>query len=375
MRLLHLADLHLGWGPPNLPGERQNERRRERDRLLEKAVDYALSPGGNIQVVLIVGDLFETYRPEDALVRQVTRELGRLTRAGVTVVTVPGNHDEMTYRDSVYRQYGEGWPGELVRDPMPALSVSQEVGGTGLHIYSLAYTGGLTRPAALGTFPRTRDPGLHIGAFHGSLDWAGPGDRSLPLSSSQLAPAGYHYIALGHYHRSSQRPVGRGTAVYPGAVEFKSFRDPGTGFFTVAEFTAGGVELENVPAEVRRHQARELDISSLAGQDQLRAACRKLADPGLMLQLTLTGTPQFSFDLEALGEGLQRDFFYLELVNSAYYFSGSFLDTLAQEPTVRGYFLRRMREKQEKAATPEEERLLQQALLKGLAALEGRERP
>lgn len=66
-----------------------------------------------------------------------------------------------------------------------------------------------------------------IGAFHGSLDWEGLGDRSLPLSSTKLADAGYKYIALGHYHRFSSKVVGNGLAVYPGAVEFKNFSDPG----------------------------------------------------------------------------------------------------------------------------------------------------
>ena len=39
-------------------------RRRELDQLLEKAVDYALSPQNKIHAVLIVGDLFEHYCPD-----------------------------------------------------------------------------------------------------------------------------------------------------------------------------------------------------------------------------------------------------------------------------------------------------------------------
>ena len=126
LRILHLADLHLGWEPAYLPGEKSNIRRRERDQLLEKTVDYALSPQNNIQAVLIVGDLFEHYRPEGTLVMQVMEQIARLTKAGLLVVTVPGNHDEITYRESVYRQYGDNWPGYLVRNPMPALSFSGE---------------------------------------------------------------------------------------------------------------------------------------------------------------------------------------------------------------------------------------------------------
>jgi exonuclease SbcD len=372
LRLLHLADLHLGWVPGYLPEEKQKVRRWERDQLLEKAVDFALSPQGNIQAVLIVGDLFEDYCPEEPLVKHVMGQIHRLTKAGLLVVTVPGNHDEITYHDSVYRRYGEHWPGLLVRNPMPELLVSRQLNGTVLHIYSLAYTGGLTNLSALDTFPRTDVPGLHIGAFHGSLDWKGLPDRSLPLNSTQLAAAGYDYIALGHYHRYSEKKVGSAKAVYPGAVEFKSFSDPGSGCFTILEEKGGDLEIEKVPpAHLRHYQFHELEISSFTNLEEICETCRKLTDPEIMLHLTLSGTPRFSFQEEQLATALEADYFYIELQNKVHYFTDSFLENIAREPTVRGLFVRRLQEKQQAAATEREQKVLELALLKGLAALEG----
>ncbi len=234
IRLMHLADLHLGWEPNYLPDDKKKIRRRERDQLLAKAVDYALAPKNDIQGMLIVGDLFEKYKPEDSLVRETMRQLSRLTAQGMMVVTIPGNHDEITYRESVYRTQGANWPGTLVTNPMPAHCLSRHgIHDTPVHIYSLAYTGGLTKAATMENLPCPEEPGFHIGAFHGSLDWEGLGDRSLPLRSSVLAGAGYDYIALGHYHKYGNYSIGNSIAVYPGAVEFKSFNDPGTGHFTV----------------------------------------------------------------------------------------------------------------------------------------------
>jgi exonuclease SbcD len=372
LRLLHLADLHLGWEPRYLSDEKRKIRRRERDRLLEKAVDFALSPQGNIQAVLIVGDLFEEYCPEEPLVKEVMEQLHRLTKAGLLVVTVPGNHDEITYRESVYRRHGEQWPGELVRNPGPALCVSKQINGVALHLYSLAYTGGLTRLLSQDALPRADAPGLHLGAFHGSLDWEGQPERSLPLSSAQLAAAGYDYIALGHYHRYSEKKVGSAKAVYPGAVEFKSFSDPGSGHFTVAEFRGENVEIEKVyPAHLRLHQFRELEISSFAGLQEIGESCRKFADPEAMLHLTLSGTPRFSFYEDQLAEALEKDFFHIEFRNAVHYFAEGFLESVAREPTIRGLFVRRLQESQKTAASAREEKVLELALLKGLAALEG----
>ena len=370
-RILHLADLHLGWEPAYLPEEKSKLRRRERDQLLEKAVDYALSPQNNIHAVLIVGDLFEHYCPDGALVTQVMGQIDRLSKAGMFVVTIPGNHDEITYRESVYRQYGDNWPGYLVRNPMPALSFSSEVKGTGVHIYSLAYTGGVTRPGSIESFPRSDASGIHIGAFHGSLDWEGLADRSLPLDSSLLAAAGYDYIALGHYHRYMERKVGSGIAVYPGSVDFKSFNDPGTGFLTIAEYTATHFKIETAPIAVRRHQFQKLDLSAFAGLEELRQTCLQFADPEVMAKLNLTGTPCFPVNAETLTAELENYFFLLEIESSAHFFAESFLDSIAGEPTVRGIYVRRMRERQKEATTKREQKVLEQALLKGLSALEG----
>lgn len=76
IRCLHLADLHLGWMPSQLGG-REEERGRERDQFLKKAVDLALTPASGIRLVIIAGDLFETHRPGPELVETVLRELRR----------------------------------------------------------------------------------------------------------------------------------------------------------------------------------------------------------------------------------------------------------------------------------------------------------
>ena len=371
LRILHLADLHLGWNPAYLSEEKRKTRRRERDQLLEKAVDYALSPQNSIHAVLIVGDLFEHYCPDGALVSQVIDQIARLSKAGILVVTTPGNHDEITYRESVYRQHGDNWPGYLVRNPMPELSVSSEVNGTGVHIYSLAYTGGVTRPGSIASFPRKDASGIHIGAFHGSLNWEGLADRSLPLDSSLLASAGYDYVALGHYHRYMERKVGSGKAVYPGAVEFKSFNDPGNGSLTIVEYTGNDIKIETVPIVVRQHQFQEMDLSDFANPEELRQACLQIADREVMTHITLSGTPCFPVNTEMLNVGLEPYYFHLEIENTAHFFAESFLDSIAQEPTVRGTYVRRIREKQKEASTEREQKVLEQALLKGLAALEG----
>ena len=223
IRVLHLADLHLGWSPTFM-GNLQEERQRERDDLLKRAVDYVLSEKGAIQMVIIAGDLFETHRPDPALEDAVVKDLRRLIDNGISVVTVPGNHDEISYHDSVYRRRAANWPGILVQNPYPERVANLEINNTPIYLYSLAYTGGLTKPIMDATnLPKSGDtPGVHIGIFHGSLDWDA-GDRSLPLASDALATAGYDFVALGHIHKYQEKKKGKTFFLYPGAIEAKSF--------------------------------------------------------------------------------------------------------------------------------------------------------
>lgn len=383
LRLLHLADLHLGWNPRFL-GPAAGARQRERDGLLARAVDFVLNEQP-VDLVLIAGDLFETHKPDAALVEYTINHLSRLDRAGVAVVTVPGNHDEITYHDSVYRVHGGRWPGVLVRNPMPEHVETLHVNGSDVYIYGLAYTGGLTRTRPpIDRFPRVEGDGFHIAVFHGSLDWDA-GERSLPLSSEALAAARYDYIALGHIHRPSQHKIGSGVAVYPGAIEGKGFSDPGIGTYTIAALTrvdGGGagsrvhVELTTFPAGVRPVRTLELDITALADMDAVYERIKAEAVSGsgaeqALLRVRLVGASPGTLDVESLHARLGDACYYLEISDETTTLDDAVMDHLALEPTVRGEFVRRMRQHIAAAADEGERALFTRALRRGLAALEG----
>lgn len=367
IRCLHLADLHLGWRPGKLGG-REEERGRERDQLLKKAVDFALTPASGIRLVLIAGDLFETHRPGTELVEAVLRELRRLEQANIPVLTVPGNHDEITYHDSVYRQRRNDWPGFLVTNPMPEKVAALSIGDTPCHFYAMAYTGGLTKATELlGDFPSPAESGVQIGVFHGSLDWEA-GERSMPLSSQGLAAAGYDYVALGHIHRYQEKTVNRTLMLYPGAVEGKSFADPGTGNFTVVEVGDGSPVVEQVPAAVRAHRQVKIDVSGMETEAELEKELKKTAAPDALVQIRLVGVFSFLPNLERLAAGLQDGFYHLEICDETEHFNLETLKGWAAEPTLRGAFLRRMLQRVETAAGQEERKIAYLALVKGIAA-------
>ncbi|HEX6970930.1 MAG TPA: DNA repair exonuclease [Limnochordia bacterium] len=380
IHVLHLADLHLGWRPQALAG-REAERQRERDSLLRRAVDWALRPSSEVALVVIAGDLFDHHRPPEELVRAVLDDLGRLTRAGIELVTVPGNHDELTYHDSVYRMHAAEWPGILIDGAQPARVATREIQGFACHLYGSAYVGGLTRTdSPLERFPRTSDPGLHLAVFHGSLD-PDAAHRSLPLRPEALSAAGYDYVALGHVHRHRQHPLGRTVAVYPGAVEGRGFDDPGVGHLTVVRLGDGPPRLEAVPIDARPIRSTAVDVTHLDGAgdptnfiEAVSAAALEVANQAAIQRIRLTGVPAVRLSaelLDRLWERLQPHFYYLELEDATRAVPEEAAARWAGEPTVRGLFIQRMQRAIAAATDPSMRARLERALWRGLDALEG----
>ncbi|QIA26775.1 DNA repair exonuclease [Thermaerobacter sp. PB12/4term] len=370
-RILHLADLHLGWEPRFMAPDRAAERRRRRDRLLARAVDYALEASHQVGLVLIAGDLFETHRPPESLVQEVISQLRRLEAAGVPVVTVPGNHDEITYHDSVYRRFAAAWPGVLVQNPLPEPVATLAVAGFPVHIYSLAYTGGVTPAGSpLTAFPRLDEPGLHVAVFHGTLGHWG-GDRSLPLDREALARAGYDYVALGHIHQALEERLGRTPAVYAGAVEGKGFDDPGTGAFTLVEVEPGRgvVAVRREPVPVQPVETLRIDAGTFGSAAELGSYLASLAAPDRILRLELHGTPAFAVDGPALQAEHATRFFHLEIHDATEPVSWDDLLQWSREPTITGLFVRRLLDQLEGETEPRRRRVVERALRLGVQAL------
>ncbi|NLK51997.1 MAG: DNA repair exonuclease [Syntrophomonadaceae bacterium] len=373
LKILHLADLHLGWEPGFL-GSRTPEWREKRDQVFSAVVEYAVQSENNINLVLLVGDLFDNHTPHLELGNEVIRQLQRLVKRGIHVITVPGNHDEITYPDSIYRQRARDWPGILVQNPHPAHIVTLEINGVPCHIYALAYIGGLT-PTRLERqeFPHNGEPGWHIAAFHGSLDWDA-GDRSLPLSGEALGKAGYDYIALGHIHKPGQYPLARGVAVYPGNLVGKGWHDPGCGQLTVVTLHQSQMQIENVPFPYSANcsfEVIEMDVGSYFTLEELLNALAARVSREAMVSIRLVGTANFLIDAEVIRESLaySASAFYLEVLDFSEVYPAELLDTWARENTLRGYYIRQMQERLTAVKDEKEQRLVRRALIQGLKAL------
>ncbi|MGZ5442131.1 MAG: metallophosphoesterase family protein [Thermoanaerobaculia bacterium] len=91
IRVLLLADTHLGF---DLPVRPRTDRHRRGEEFFD-AYELALQPAlrGEVDVVIHGGDVFFRSRVRPSLVMRVFQPLKRIADAGVPVIVVPGNHE------------------------------------------------------------------------------------------------------------------------------------------------------------------------------------------------------------------------------------------------------------------------------------------
>lgn len=228
MKLLHTADWHVGKsikGQPRLDEHRS---------VLAEIVDVASREQPDL--VLIVGDLYETATPTPEAQAVVMQALLDLRETGATVVALAGNHDNAHQLDSirpVFAALGMTVIG-LPRRPRDGglLEIDGPSDPVRLALLPFCSQRSVIRSAQLmaedgaenaGTYAERvrllierlsnsfRDDAVNVIAAHCMVEGAKPGGGEREAQTfmdywvkATAFPANAHYVALGHLHRTQQ---------------------------------------------------------------------------------------------------------------------------------------------------------------------------
>ncbi len=370
IRILHLADLHLGAAFPSM-GERGQERTRDFLSAYLRAVEFASSPEKPVDLIVIAGDLFDTHDPDESLIFQVESSFEKLTKASVPVVVVPGTHDAYSYRRSVYRRLRLPEGAHLLAQPRLAPGPRLTIEGETVQLYGIAYDPAVsTRP--LREFTRSGVADYHVGVLHGALQdsptWKiRPSD--LPIERSEIASSGLNYLALGHYHNFVEVREGGSVAVYPGTLEGRKFGEDGARCLLVATLSRGSVQLERKPWNTRTLSQVSIDFLNAEIHDERRLIDRVAAFAGdrEIVRVRLEGAADFAFEAERIDASIRDRFFHLEIDDRTFLMDKALQSQFKDEATIRGAFVRRTLDRLTKATTPQEKETVTLALRLGLA--------
>jgi DNA repair exonuclease SbcCD nuclease subunit len=370
VRILHLADLHLGASFPTM-GERSEERARDFLSAFLRAVDYAAAKEKPVDMVAIAGDLFDTHDPDEGLVFQVESAFDRLHAAGVPLLLVPGTHDAHSYRRSIYRRLR--LPGSAHAFLSPTLEAGPRITfhGETVQTYGIAYDAAVcARP--LGEFRPLGLADFHVGVLHAALQdsptWK-IRSSDMPINRTEIAASGLHYLALGHYHNYAEVREGGSVAVYPGTLEGRKFGENGARYLVVATLGRESISLERMAWNARSVTDATVDfqIAEIREERQLEERVLAFAGDREIVRVRLEGPAEFVFDPERLRARLAPRFFHVELDDRTYVVNARILERYHEEATVRGVFVRRMLERIDRAAGPGAKETASLALRLGLA--------
>jgi exonuclease SbcD len=304
LRLLHTADVHLGARHTDL-GERAAILRERQFAAFKATIDLAIAE--SVDLFLIAGDLFDSNTQPRRSVERVAAELGRVARASIRTVIIPGTHDVYDGA-SIYRSYdlaamaraGGDWITVLTPDqPSVVFSSIDAV------VHGRVFD---TKRA-----PRSPLYGLDvsadkratwkIGMVHGSLLIPGKTDGDeVVFTEDEVARTGLDYLALGHWHSAIEGRAGSVTYAYSGAPEPVALDQDGSGHVLLVTLDDHGgrrrVSIEPRRVGQTRTETLDLDVGGIHSQPDLIDQLGQLSDSNMALNVRLTGLYPDDLDLD-----------------------------------------------------------------------------
>ncbi len=215
MRVLHLADTHLGQHLPVWGAPQGWHRSQDHEAQLLRALQPALRDEADL--VVHAGDLFDRRRPSPAVVRRALEILGAVARR-VPVVLIPGNHDPPSLR-------------RVFRLPVPGLHVIDQPARLRFGELALAavpYCRGVEawrrwaqQAAKTSADALVLHQAVHLARLPRFTFRTGRPAGTLPPQALPAASA----IMAGHIHPRQEVRLGERAVVYAGSTERTSFSE------------------------------------------------------------------------------------------------------------------------------------------------------
>ena len=269
-RFIHAADIHLD---SPLRGLSKYETapteviRNACRRAFENLVDLAIAE--KVAFVLLAGDLYDGDWKDFNTGIFMSRQVGRLGKAGIRVLAVAGNHDAANRITKILVL-----PGNMVWYPT-SKPRSLELDDLPVTVHGQGFKTRHANENLAAGYPRAADGMFNIGLLHTSLNGRQGHADYAPCSVDDLRSKGYQYWALGHVHQFeivSQDPW----IVFSGCVQGRHVREVGPKGCAVVTVEDGAVTLvEHRELDVMQWAQCTLDLTGVGDMEGLLESTRE----------------------------------------------------------------------------------------------------
>jgi exonuclease SbcD len=324
IKLLHLADLHIGmenYGRLD-PASGMHSRLIDYLDRLDEAIDYGLAEGAD--AVLIAGDVYKNRTPNPTHQREFAKRVRRIRRAGLPIFILVGNHDispaagrahsieifdtlaveGVTIAERAGLHMIETRAGPLQILALPWVTRHNLLTREELRLASFLEVETMLMERIenfLRTAAEDLDPDIPtVLTIHGTIDGATLGaerqimlGKDLVLPKSFVALPGVDYVAMGHIHKHQslgQHPP----VVYPGSIERIDFgeehEDKGC---VLVELAKGATSWHFHKLAARPFVTVDVDVrNSSEPQARVAAAIEKQALAGAVVRVRVEATQE-----------------------------------------------------------------------------------
>lgn len=354
---IHASDLHLDSplkgleayeGAPNIEEIRSATR-----QALIKLVDFALNE--QVPLVVIAGDLYDGDWPDFSTGLFFAQQMQRLSRAGIRVAIVSGNHDaqnKMT-KTLVMPEHVRFFPARR-----PETFVYDDIN---IAVHGQSYAAAKTIRNLAVEYPQPKSGMLNIGLLHCLLSGSVGHEAYAPCTLDDLASKRYDYWALGHVHEYTvlrENPL----IIYPGCCQGRHIKETGPKGCVLVEEHNGVLSHEFVRLDNVQWMTVTADVSAAGSIGQVAELVAQGLEPRLSgtdgrlccIRVILNGRPpvhgrllihpdELTANIRAVAADVSRQRVWVEKVRLETR-SQLDLEALAQSDSPKGELLRYLQE-------------------------------
>ncbi len=257
MKILHIADLHLGAKLSGFNPDGIKFIKSQIDKALAKLQDMLTSE--QYDGIVLVGDIFDSPQVSPYYIKKLERIFKLALDRGAFVVYATGNHDyfisEKHFSSLLsYDKFILFTEDKILRQVITHHNQKLAFYGIGYHTYH-------PQENLNSKFPPRQDEDIAIGLLHGDVNEGNSIVKSDYYSASavDLANKNYDYFALGHIHSFTDFTS---NVLYPGCPYAQGLDEAGDKFVLAVDITNGITSYQQI--KIANYQVYDLNFACQA---------------------------------------------------------------------------------------------------------------
>ena len=302
IKILHLADLHLGkeFSLDSIVSKDYSIRREEIWRTFENAINYASSAG--VELVLLAGDNYENETMTISNLDRMAHIIGRYP--DIQFFIIFGNHDHISSKSEYLKS--------IVPENVKIFDAQLEyVEYKNIRVYGYSWDR-LEYYDIPFDYPLLDSSYFNILLLHATVSSS---SNYLPINPRELEVHGFDYLALGHIHNPGQISE---SGYYAGSIEPMSFNNLDDHGGYLLEVKGSNKQVSFIKFATRNYHKPTVDLTDVMTTSMAADLVTEelsSAHGHDYIELRLVGRKSKYIDIEELGMILTNKYDNIRIIN------------------------------------------------------------